>query len=337
MAHKSNKKIRTLYAEKAAATEKPEKKESQGKLLVDGIAAAVEKSMTTAFSKVQKEQGDVNKKILSTLESISASQTELVSGLHELALGKLEAAVEEPEEQEEEVELDAAGDATVADATMASARRKKADATDSTDATQADATADDASDATDAQAAAVEADATDPTNFTSSDQGENSTPGDLNPKMPARAHSNARQGSTQLTPGGGKSNPGIAASARRGTVAQISAAAKMIGSLRAENANLREQNSRQQNRISAIEASLERYADRVERRSVTPEISALLEKSGYDVRELMSTKQRLSVHDVDQMFASSGVPLEPQMRAAFKNQLLQLGLMETGEVRRFAN
>lgn len=116
---------------------------------------------------------------------------------------------------------------------------------------------------------------------------------------------------------------------------EISAAAKVIRTLKAENVGLKEQGRRDRNRIAAIEASLERYAERVERRSVTPEIQSLLEKAGYDVRDLLSTKQRLSVADVDAMFASSGVPLEPQMRAAFKNQLLQLGVMETGEVRRF--
>lgn len=118
-------------------------------------------------------------------------------------------------------------------------------------------------------------------------------------------------------------------------MASISAAAKVIRSLKAENEGLKEQNRRDRNRIAAIEASLERYAERVERRSVTPEIQSLLEKSGYDVREMLSSKQRMTVNDVDAMFASSGVPLEPQMRAAFKNQLLQMGLMETGEVRRF--
>ncbi len=249
MAHKSNKKIRTLHAEKEAAEKKPEKKESQsqGQLMIAGIAAAVEKSMTTAFSAAQKEQAKVNEKVLSTLESISASQAELVSGLQELALGRLESAAVGDDEDEEADDVQAA--------------RKK--------------------------------------------------------QPPPEEVAAAKE--------------------RKGALVQISAAAKMIRSLRAENDNLRQENKRQQNRISAIEASLERYADRVERRSISPEISALLEKSGYDARELMTSKQRLSVADVDQMFAQSGIPLEPQMRAAFKNQLLQLGLMESGEVRRFAN
>lgn len=80
---------------------------------------------------------------------------------------------------------------------------------------------------------------------------------------------------------------------------------------------------------------MERYAERVERKSITPEISALLEKGGWDVRELMASKQRLSVNDVDIMLSQSGVTLEPAMRAAFKNQLLQAGLMDQGQVNRY--
>ncbi len=328
MAHKKNKKIRTLHAEKEVAGEKkPEKKESpsQGQLMIAGIAAAVEKSMTTAFSAAQKEQAKVNEKVLSALESISASQAELVSGLQELALGRLESAAEVDEEEQEETD-------------DVKAARKKA----SVDPTADDATSDDATEEADEEQAAaddaVEADATDPTSYTSEEQGDDADPGDLNPDASSNARSNARSGSTKLSPGKAGKNPGIAASKeKKGTLVQISAAAKMIRSLRAENDHLKQENKRQQNRISAIEASLERYADRVERRSISPEISALLEKSGYDARELMSSKQRLSVADVDQMFAQSGIPLEPQMRAAFKNQLLQLGLMESGEVRRFAN
>jgi hypothetical protein len=330
--------------EMADKAKKEEKKgQSQGALLVAGIAAAVEKS----FSPVMKafgEQQDTNKSILKTLQSISASQAELVNGLHELALGKLEAATDNggdgDVEAEEAVEVNAEADtetveAADADATMAMARKPAADATEEED----DATAeDDANEGGDATDATDEYAASDATNYSSSEQddtGSGSTPGDLNPKASERAKSNARSGSTQMSPGGASSSPAIAAAARRGTVASISAAAKVIRSLKAENEGLKEQNRRDRNRIAAIEASLERYAERVERRSVTPEIQSLLEKSGYDVREMLSSKQRMTVNDVDAMFASSGVPLEPQMRAAFKNQLLQMGLMETGEVRRF--
>src|SRR6266566_201527 len=186
MAHKSNKKIRTLHAEKEAAEKKPEKKESQsqGQLMIAGIAAAVEKSMTTAFSAAQKEQAKVNEKVLSTLESISASQAELVSGLQELALGRLESAAVGDDEDEEADDVQAA-------------RKKQPPPEEEDDATEDDATADDATE----EAAAddtVAADAVDPTSYDSTDQGDDAKPGDLNPDASSNAKSNARQGSTHM-------------------------------------------------------------------------------------------------------------------------------------------
>ena len=118
-------------------------------------------------------------------------------------------------------------------------------------------------------------------------------------------------------------------------MARSMAAAKVIRTLTVQNKDRKDVNNRLKNRVTALEASVERYADRVERRSVTPEIMSLLEKSGHDVRELMASKQRLSVVEVDDMLSKSGVMLEPAMRAALKNQLLQAGLMENGEVRRW--
>lgn len=340
------------------AKEKEVKKDgqSQGQLLVSAISAAVEKGFGTSLKPFIDAQEKTNQAVAETLKNISASQEELVKGLHELALGNVEAAIDGDTKT-----IDAAwpkkgggnpsdpSDATMqshaGDATMASARRKS-DATSSTDAT--DAT--DPTDASEVNADATSADSVDPTNYSdpnqSSDDGsDKSNPGDLNEDATANARAQSKGGSNQMKPGGASHDPGIAAAARRKkttSVADISAAAKAIRTLQAERNTLLEErsqlmgeNKKLRNRVGAIEASLERYAERVERKSITPEISALMEKSGYDVRELMSSKQRLSVTDVDTMLANSGVGLEPSMRAAFKNQLLQLGLMETGEVKRF--
>jgi regulator of replication initiation timing len=318
--------------------EKDQKKvtgQSSGQAVVSAISAAVEKGFASGLKPYFDAQEKTNKALLEAVGNISASQEELIKGLHELALGNLEAA---GEADVEEVQADAT------DATMAA--KKGRDSTDPTgDPTEDDSTGNgDATDATDDDAT-VQADATasdvDPTNFSDPDQdsgagSDKSDPGNMNEDATARAKSNARQGSTEMTPGGASKSPGIAASARRGTsVAQISAAAKVIRSMQAERAQLLSENKKLRNRVTAMEASIERYAERVERKSVTPEIQALLEKSGYDVREMMSSRQKLAVSEVDTLLANSGVGLEPSMRAAFKNQLLQLGLMDSGEVRRY--
>lgn len=318
--------------------------QSQGQLLVNAISAAVEKSFSSGLKPFIDAQEKTNQGFTEALKGISASQEELIKGLHELALGNVEAAMEDKTTIQANWPKKGASDggamqSDATDATMSSARHH--DATDATDAS-------DPSDAT------VNADASatgdlDPTNYSdpnqSSDAGsDKSEPGDLNDDATSHARSQSKGGSSEMKPGGASHDPGIAASAdRRGvSVASISAAAKAIRTLQAQNKSLyaeREQlvteNKKLRNRVGAIEASLERYAERVERKSITPEISALMEKSGYDVRELMSSRQKLSVSDVDAMLANSGVGLEPSMRAAFKNQLLQIGLMETGEVKRF--
>ncbi len=309
---------------KLMAKEKDSKKDSQsqGAILAAAISAAVDKGFKSAIEPFITASETSSKAVLETLHNISESQEALVKGLHELALANIDAATDGEVPTEDAPDADSVEAGT--DPTMAMARQ---DATD--DQTQEDATSqgDDASE--------VDAEG-DPTNYSSSEQGDDATPGDLNKDASSNAKSNARSGSTNLKPGGAAISKGIAAARRSTGVAQISAAAKVIRTINAEKQALVLENSRLRNRIGAVEASLERYADRVERKSVTPEIHALLEKSGYDTRELLASRTKLSVTDVDSMLLNSGANLEPQMRAAFKNQLLQAGLMETGEVRRWS-
>jgi hypothetical protein len=292
-----------------------EKGQGNGQVLVDAISAAVGKGFEGVLKAFSEKQEETTKKLTDALGSISASQEELVKGLHELALSSVAAAADVDETEEEEIEINA--DAT--DATMASAKHDATDASDPTDASDVEANMD-------------------PTNYTSSEQGDDADPGDLNKDAESHATRNARSGAgDDATKAGGKSvSKGIAASKEKGTfVAKSMAAARVIRALKAENIELKATREQLKNRVKAVEASMERYAERIERKTVSPEISALLEKNGYDLRDLMGSKQRMSVADVDQVLANAGVPLEPQIRASIKNQLLQAGLMEQGEVRRY--
>ena len=306
--------------------DKKDNGQSQGQVLVSAISAAVEKGVSKSLESILTAQKESNEKVFKALENISASNEELAKGLHELVIN----AAAGNTEVDDDVEADETDDVSAA----------KADATDATDAT------DDASDGTDATddatmeaADATGTDSLDPTNVDSTSQddtGSGSNPGDLNPNATPYAKRNARSGAGKQSPGGKSISKGIAASKREDrNVGNISAAAKVIRTLRSQVEDARADNQKLRNRVKAMEASMERYADRVERKSITPEISALLEKAGWDVRELMASKQRLSVNDVDEMLSKSGVSLEPTMRAAFKNQLLQAGLMDQGQVNRY--
>jgi hypothetical protein len=298
-------------------TKKKDNGQSSGAAVVTAISAAVEKGIKAGIDSVLASQKEVNEKLFGALDGISASQEEIAKGLHELAIGDVNAS------SDDEEAIDVNADAT--DATMQS---------DATDATMSSSKKSDASDSTDpSDASDVDAESSnegDPTNYTSSDQGDDAEPGNLNKDAEALAKSKARSGSTQMSPGGKSISKGIAASRRERVVTM--AAAKVIKTLKAEKQAIAAENVKLRNKVKSIEASLDRFADRVERKSITPEIHALLEKHGYDARELMASKTRLSVADVDAMLANSGVILEPTMRMAFKNQLSQAGLMDQGQV-----
>jgi hypothetical protein len=300
-----------------AEKDKKENAQSQGQVLVTAISAALGSVLKDAFDNFSKKQDEANQITAKALKSVSASQEELVKGLHELALNGVDASaeVEDVDAEAEEVEEVEAN----ADATMTSG--KSHDATDATDATDVDAEVD-------------------PTSYTSGEQddtGSGATPGDLNPNTDSNYNEQSKGAATSrlARPGGKEISRGIAA--RKGTVRQSMAAAKAIRSLTAQLLAERKDKQQLKNRLASVEASLERYVERVERKSISPEISALLEKSGYDVREMLGSRQRLSVHEVDEMLAKSGVTLDPANRMAFKNQLLQNGLMEQGEVKRLTH
>jgi len=70
------------------------------------------------------------------------------------------------------------------------------------------------------------------------------------------------------------------------------------------------------------------------RRSISPEISAMLAKSNIDASDLFRTGTKMSVAEVDGILASSGLNLNSQDRMAMKNSFLKAGLMDIGQVER---
>lgn len=88
------------------------------------------------------------------------------------------------------------------------------------------------------------------------------------------------------------------------------------------------------NRIESIEAQFETFANNAGRKTVTPEVSNLMAKQGYDIGELQAAGTKLRTEQIDQALDNCGVSLEPSTRMAIKNQLYGAGVMETGEIRR---
>lgn len=302
-----------------------EKKSSSGQQLVGMISAAVEKGMGNALKSLVEEQKKSNEAFSKTLEGISASQEELVKGFEAMMTERVDAAKEDDEDSVIDVKAESSNPS---DATMTSARRNASEASDASDGSEA-------SDGTDpSDATEMDASASDPTNYDATEQ-DDAEPGDLNKDASSNYREQSRGPASSRIQKSGKTGKDRGIAAGRASVRSMAAAAVAIKRLTAENVALKEERKRFKNRVAALEASVDRYADRVERRTITPEISALLEKGGHDVRELMASKQKLTVSEVDDLFLKANIQLDPTMRAAFKNQLVQVGLMENGEIRRF--
>ena len=92
-----------------------------------------------------------------------------------------------------------------------------------------------------------------------------------------------------------------------------------------------------ENQLEALSAQVEQYAERTDRRSVSAELGNFLAKNNVDVRELRAEGKKLSVDEVDQIFANAPVELDPTTRMWFKNQLTQAELMDQGEIHRGIN
>lgn len=114
-------------------------------------------------------------------------------------------------------------------------------------------------------------------------------------------------------------------------------AASEIKTLRASLAKSNRASTALSNKVEAMEAQIENFSRRVERKSLSASAMTLLERAGADVRELMASAgaKTLSTSQVDGLFEKAGMSnLDPTMRMALKNELLQAGIMDQGVIRR---
>lgn len=94
------------------------------------------------------------------------------------------------------------------------------------------------------------------------------------------------------------------------------------------------------NKVEAMEAQIEQYNTRIERKSLSSSASALLERGGLDTRDLFANAaggKVLSVRQVDEAIQKAGVNLDPVTKMRIKNELIQAGLMEQGVMSRQLN
>ena len=140
--------------------------------------------------------------------------------------------------------------------------------------------------------------------------------------------------------------PGIKSGAIRAAAVEIQTLQAQVSRLKKTNRQLvREMNAAEQKSakrfrklqgtVEALTAQAERYAESVNRKSVIPvEIRNLMAKASVDPYEIMAgSAPRVTVQGVDEMFkvaAEQGIQIDPALRAAYKNRMHELGLMESG-------
>lgn len=149
------------------------------------------------------------------------------------------------------------------------------------------------------------------------------TPGNFN----KNAKNQGRKNSVTLN-----SAVDIKAAAQIGTLqAQVQGLTKLV---RAREKKFKSRITSMKGRLDSMEAQVELAAERVDRKTVPSELRNIIEKSGNSVEDLFASGRKLTVGEVDNMLATSGVPLEPRTRMALKNMFLERNLMEQGEVTR---
>lgn len=105
-----------------------------------------------------------------------------------------------------------------------------------------------------------------------------------------------------------------------------------------ENAKLKKVFKKQKVMIDAMQAQIDHFTEHVNRKTVSPELSMVLAKGNYSVPDLMANSEKLSVAKADELFAAcaaAGLVLGPTERIQLKNQMAQLGILESGEIVRY--
>lgn len=308
-----------LSKENAMGNEVNKDKKIAEQRLATVMAAAIETSNKPLLEAIQASNENMSKLTKAVLvmgTSMNKNSTTIQASLDKLSASR--AGEKERDELDELEELLAS-----ADVDIEAAKKGKKGKDDASEDSSADSTDDASDDPSDMDAADA---SVDPSMNADADPSADSAEMD---KQNEDAGSHKNKGGAVA--GGVKA---AAAKVNKRVLNIVKASAQKIGDLAAANAKLSKENKAIQNQLKAQRAQLELYASRVERKSITPEVSMILEKSGHNVSELMASGQKLTVGQVDAALANSGVTLDPKERMSIKNQLLQQNMMEMGAVNR---
>jgi hypothetical protein len=312
----------TQYDLEGGRTMKPNTKKTadagQGEQLVQAIAAGVGPALEKAIEKSLVP-------FIGILEKQEKTIARMAASVEETKALSLEAAKHEDDDEddmsaksEDDDEMDAKSEEDDDEDDMSAAKKKSEEDDDEED--------DSDDEELDAEMENLE-----------DDTSEEDEPGELNKDAENQGDKTTRTGKV-----GKAKSMAVKASAKR--IQASSVIRELYASHRALRKKLKTVRARAehrtqslQNKVEALEAQVERYAERTDRRSVSAELGNFLAKNNVDVRELRAEGRKLSVAEVDNIFASAPVELDPTTRMWFKNQLTAAELMEQGEVHRGLN
>lgn len=288
--------------------------EQLAKVIASSVGAAVGKAMQPIAASIEAMAGRLDEVGSVIIQGAAASEDEDEEVTVDAAA----------HEEEDDDDMDAARHEDDEDDMDAAGKKSKAD--DEDDDEESDDDEDDSDDELDAMEDLEE-------------KAPHSEPGEVNHAMKTKGRKTTTTdvGAEAM---GKKPFPNLKSSA------SIAAAATTIRSL---SASLKKSNhklamqaaahakdmTKMKNRLRRMEVQLQAAADATDRRTVIPvDLANLAAKSNYDLRELHASGQKLSVEQVDAMIAASGMDVEPHQKIAWKNRLMEFGLMDVGEVRR---
>lgn len=118
-----------------------------------------------------------------------------------------------------------------------------------------------------------------------------------------------------------------------------------VKALKAENDKLRKRlkalkasstkaNGKLTSKLSRLEKQVSAATEKMGRKSISPEVTAMLAKANIDPADLLRTGTKMSVAEVDAMIRASGITMNSVDSMALKNVMLAAGVMETGQVER---
>jgi hypothetical protein len=284
------------------------------------IASAVKQGVTAAVQPLVEQ----NKKLGKRLARIAASQEEISVKLDESVLAQDE------DDLEEDVEASA-----------------DADEDDDEDDVEASADEDDEDDDEPIRAAKKTKDTSDDEEDGYNDDDEdyvdatNDDP-DMTDLNDNDVDDKSKKNSPTGKAGRPQPKPGLAAKGR-----MTAAAVKLdrtnkklrarLATLSASDAKKGKELRKLATQVESLNAQVDRYAETVDRRTISPELRTLLSKAGHDIGDLVASGQKLDTDAVDKAFKDSGLVLDVVSRIALKNQLVQHGLMGQGEIKRNMN